>query len=124
MFPPSVKSEADTLKTIGIVSGTTSFIAFNTSSKNLALFSKLPPYSSSLLFDSGDKNSFIKYPCAPCTSIKSKPAFTALRAPFLNDSTTSLISSLVNSLGVLLLSSKAISDGATISPGYSDFLPA
>src|SRR5690242_17059656 len=65
VHPFSDQSEADILKNNGYSSGHTDLTASITSSKNLILFSNDPPYSSVRKLLAGDRNSLIRYPCAP-----------------------------------------------------------
>ena len=58
--PPSIQSWDEVRRNSGIPAGITLLITSTTSSKNRIRFSKLPPYSSLRLFETGDKNEWIK----------------------------------------------------------------
>ena len=73
--------------------------ASSTSTQKRMRFSRLPPYSSVRRLLLGERNSWIRYPCAPCTSMPSKPPATALAAERAKYSTSSRISSCSSGLG-------------------------
>ena len=63
--PPSTQSEAETRIQTGLLAGNAARTASNTSRGKRIRFSRLPPYLSSRLFESGDRNSCSRYPWAP-----------------------------------------------------------
>src|SRR5947199_9795437 len=67
--------------------------ASGTSTPRRIRFSRLPPYSSVRWLLLGERNSWIRYPWAPCTSIPSNPPAAALAAERAKYSTSSRISS-------------------------------
>ena len=75
--PPSTQSVEEILTNRGSRSGQTDLTAAAIFRESRILFSREPPYSSPLLFESGERNSCTRYPCAMCSSITWNPASRA-----------------------------------------------
>ena len=94
--PPSNLWSREIRKMTGILSPTTLLIASTISFGKRAQFSGEPPYSSVLLFHTGDINWSIRYPACAWISIASNPASLATPAANLNPSIIWAISSFVS----------------------------
>ena len=70
-------------------------------------------------FDSGERNSCSRYPCAAWISTTSNPASSARRAASANAVTTSRIPATSSASGVAM-SPNGIADGATVGQPPSD----
>ncbi len=87
--------------------------------------SRVPPQSSSRVLVSGERNSLIRYPLAPCRCTPSKPASTARRAAWRKPSMASWISSSVAASTRRPVMTLSTADGASGRVANDiDWLPA
>ena len=75
--PPSSQSLAENRARTGLWCGQVARTASTTSRRKRARFRREPPYASVRWFESGERNSWMRYPCAAWTSTTSKPASSA-----------------------------------------------